>query len=84
MGCGASTKIIMNMMSGTIMAMLSEAMSLAEKAGLDQYTMLEIVNNSQMASSLIRVKGDAILQVRTLCFCFNNSENPFPDELTFI
>jgi len=45
------------------MASLAEGFSLAEKAGLDQYMLLEILNLSPVACPMVDAKGSAILEV---------------------
>ena len=51
------------MLLGTFMASLAEGFSLAEKAGLDQYMLLEILNLSPIACPMVDTKGSAILEV---------------------
>ena len=63
LGSGADTKLIVNMLVGTFMSSLAEGLSLAEKAGLDQYTLLEVLNMTDIACPLVRTKGSAILEV---------------------
>nr|CAB3249652.1 glyoxylate/succinic semialdehyde reductase 1 [Phallusia mammillata] len=62
LGCGANTKLIVNMLTGTFMASLAEGLSLAEKAGLDQYTLLDVLNLSAISCPLVQTKGSAILE----------------------
>lgn len=62
LGSGADTKLIVNMLVGTFMTSLAEGLSLAEKAGLDQYTLLEVLNMTDIACPLVRTKGSAILE----------------------
>jgi len=62
LGSGADTKLIVNMLVGTFMTSLSEGLSLAEKSGLDQYTLLEVLNMTDIACPLVRSKGSAILE----------------------
>jgi len=56
------------MLTGTFMASLAEGLSLAEKAGLDQYTLLDVLNLSPIACPLVQTKGSAILEVIVCCF----------------
>ncbi|XP_078496004.1 uncharacterized protein LOC100180692 isoform X2 [Ciona intestinalis] len=62
LGTGANTKLIVNMLMGTFMASLSEGLSLAEKAGLDQYTLLDVLNMSSISCPFVKSKGTAILE----------------------
>uniref|UniRef100_H2YMD2 Cytokine-like nuclear factor N-PAC n=1 Tax=Ciona savignyi TaxID=51511 RepID=H2YMD2_CIOSA len=62
LGSGSNTKLIVNMLMGTFMASLSEGLSLAEKAGLDQYTLLDVLSMSSIACPLVKSKGAAILE----------------------
>nr|XP_039255840.1 glyoxylate/succinic semialdehyde reductase 1-like isoform X1 [Styela clava] len=62
LGNGAKNKIIMSMMMGSFMASISESLSLAEKAGLDQYTLLEILNMGALSCPLVKSKGAAVLE----------------------
>lgn len=63
LGNGAKSKLVINMMEGSFMASLAEGLSLAEKAGLDQYMLLEILNLGALACPLVSTKGAAILEV---------------------
>ena len=49
------------------MAVLNETLSLAEKAGLDQYTLLEVLSLSDVACPLMKAKGQAVLKVSFHC-----------------
>jgi 3-hydroxyisobutyrate dehydrogenase-like beta-hydroxyacid dehydrogenase len=60
-GNGVKMKLVVNMMMGTVMAGLAEAMSLAEKIGLDQDELLQVLDLSSLASPIIRSKGNAIM-----------------------
>ncbi|CAK8686389.1 unnamed protein product [Clavelina lepadiformis] len=63
LGSGGNTKLIVNMLMGSFMASLAEGLSLAEKAGVDQYTLLDVLNLSDIACPLVKTKGAAILEV---------------------
>lgn len=63
LGNAAKNKLIMNMMLGTFTASLSESLALAEKAGLDQYILLEILNLSGLSCNVVKNKGEAIMEV---------------------
>lgn len=56
-------KLVVNMMMGSFMASISEGFSLAEQAGVDQYTLLDILESSALACPLVKSKGSAILEV---------------------
>lgn len=56
----------MNMMLGTFTASLAESLTLAEKAGLDQYILLEILNLSGLSCDVVKSKGEAIMEVSHL------------------
>ncbi|XP_072040841.1 uncharacterized protein [Amphiura filiformis] len=60
-GNGARMKLINNMITGSMMCCFGEGMSLAEKAGLNQSNLLDILNLSMLSSPLIAGKGRAIL-----------------------
>ncbi|XP_076810641.1 uncharacterized protein LOC143453254 isoform X2 [Clavelina lepadiformis] len=62
LGSGGNTKLIVNMLMGSFMASLAEGLSLAEKAGVDQYTLLDVLNLSDIACPLVKTKGAAILE----------------------
>lgn len=60
-GNGARIKLVLNLICGNIMCGLAEGMALAEKAGLNQGTLLEVLNLGSMASPLVCGKGNAII-----------------------
>lgn len=49
--------LVINLVMGATLAGLSEAMALAERAGLQQKDVLEVLDLSSMASNLIIEKG---------------------------
>jgi 3-hydroxyisobutyrate dehydrogenase-like beta-hydroxyacid dehydrogenase len=49
-------KLVLNTMVGATSALLAEALAIGRSGGLDMATMLEVVNNSAVASPLIRYK----------------------------
>ncbi|XP_033646289.1 glyoxylate/succinic semialdehyde reductase 1-like [Asterias rubens] len=60
-GNGSKMKIIINMITGCIMSGFAEGMALAERAGLSQDTLLDVLNLGAISSPLISGKGKAIL-----------------------
>jgi 3-hydroxyisobutyrate dehydrogenase len=55
-GAGATIKLINNMLSGTMSAALAETIAVAEAAGLDAATTLEILGEGAAGSRLVRTK----------------------------
>jgi 3-hydroxyisobutyrate dehydrogenase-like beta-hydroxyacid dehydrogenase len=53
-------KLVLNTMVGATSALLAEALAIGRSGGLDMATMLEVVNNSAVASPLIRYKTQMI------------------------
>lgn len=49
--------VVINMIMGTMIAGLAEGMALAEKCGVNQHDVLEILEMGSMNCSLIRQKG---------------------------
>jgi 3-hydroxyisobutyrate dehydrogenase-like beta-hydroxyacid dehydrogenase len=49
-------KLVLNAMAGATSALVAEALAIGRSGGLDMATMLEVVNNSAVASPLIRYK----------------------------
>ncbi|XP_071846382.1 cytokine-like nuclear factor N-PAC isoform X2 [Apostichopus japonicus] len=60
-GNGARIKLVLNLIGGNIMCGLAEGMALAEKAGLSQSVLLEVLNLGSLASPLVCGKGNAII-----------------------
>eukprot|EP00270_Netrium_digitus_P011463 TRINITY_DN3652_c0_g1_i2.p1 TRINITY_DN3652_c0_g1~~TRINITY_DN3652_c0_g1_i2.p1 ORF type:complete len:382 (+),score=103.88 TRINITY_DN3652_c0_g1_i2:80-1225(+) len=60
-GNGANMKLVVNMIMGTMVTGLAEGMALSEKAGLDQQTLLDVLDLGAMACPLFRLKGPAML-----------------------
>jgi len=55
-GSGATVKLISNMLSGTLSAALAESIAVAEAAGLDAQTTLEVLCEGATGSRLVRSK----------------------------
>jgi 3-hydroxyisobutyrate dehydrogenase-like beta-hydroxyacid dehydrogenase len=53
-------KLVLNAMVGATSALVAEALAIGRSAGMDMATMLEVVNNSAVASPLIRYKTQMI------------------------
>lgn len=53
-------KLVLNIMVGLTAAMVAEALSFGQKGGLDWQQMIDIVNNSVVASPLINYKAQAL------------------------
>lgn len=50
-------KLVVNMLMGTFVAGLAESLALADKVGLDQDALLQILDLSVMSCPLVRSKG---------------------------
>jgi 3-hydroxyisobutyrate dehydrogenase len=61
-GQGAAAKVVNQLLCGVHIAAAAEAMALAERAGLDARTMLEIVQGSAAGSWMLRDRGPRMLQ----------------------
>ena len=59
---GLAMKLASNVMLGPVMLGIVESMIFAKRAGLDLATFGELLKNSQMASPILKVKVDKILQ----------------------
>jgi glyoxylate/succinic semialdehyde reductase len=55
-------KLVVNMLNGSMMAALAEAMALAEKSGLSQADLLEVLSLGAMANPMFAVKGPAVVE----------------------
>jgi 3-hydroxyisobutyrate dehydrogenase-like beta-hydroxyacid dehydrogenase len=54
-------KLVLNAMVGATSALVAEALSIGRAGGIEMATMLEVVNNSAVASPLIRYKTQTII-----------------------
>ena len=59
-GTATKMKLVMTCMMGTVLAGLSESLALAEKVGLDQEDVMQIMQLSPIACSYIRTKGNGM------------------------
>ena len=64
-GNGSKMKIIINMITGCIMSGFAEGMALAERAGLSQDTLLDVLNLGAISSPLISGKGKGIASLNS-------------------
>lgn len=62
LGRGAQMKLIVNMMMGGMMAIFSEGLALAGKAGLAGSDLLEVVDAGAMANPMFKLKGPQMMQ----------------------
>ncbi|XP_030836527.1 putative oxidoreductase GLYR1 isoform X2 [Strongylocentrotus purpuratus] len=60
-GNAARMKLVINMIIGGVMCCFAEGMALADKSGLSQSVLLDILNLGSIANPLISGKGKAIL-----------------------
>lgn len=60
-GNGAKMKLVVNMVMGSMMKALSEGLSLAGSSGLNQQTLLDIMDLGAMANPMFRQKGPAMI-----------------------
>ena len=54
-------KLVLNAMVGATSALLAEALAIGQSGGMDMATMLDVVNNSAVASPLIRYKTQMMI-----------------------
>lgn len=55
-GAGATLKLLNNMLSGTVNAAIAEAMTVAEAAGIDRATTLEVLGEGAAGCRLVKTK----------------------------
>ena len=65
-GAGALTKIIVNLVLGINRMALAEGLSLAKKAQVDQYRMLEVLKKSAAYSKAMDQKGTIMIEKKFL------------------
>jgi glyoxylate/succinic semialdehyde reductase len=61
-GNGAKMKLVVNMVMGSMMAAFSEGLCLADNAGLDAATLLNVLDNGAIANPMFRLKGPALIK----------------------
>ncbi|GIL82520.1 hypothetical protein Vretimale_11943 [Volvox reticuliferus] len=60
-GAAARMKLVVNMVMGAMMGAFCEGMALADKAGLEQSALLEILSLGAMANPMFALKGPSIM-----------------------
>lgn len=61
-GNGAKMKLVVNMVMGSMMKALSEGLSLAGSSGLNQQTLLDVMDLGAIGNPMFRQKGPAMIQ----------------------
>ncbi|PNH10975.1 putative oxidoreductase GLYR1 [Tetrabaena socialis] len=61
-GAAARMKLVVNMVMGSMMGAFCEGMALADKSGLEQTALLEILGLGAMANPMFAMKGPGIMQ----------------------
>ena len=65
-GSGASTKLLVNLVLGLNRMALAEGLSLAKRAGIDQYRILEVLKKSAAYSKAMDQKGIIMIEKKFL------------------
>ncbi|OVA06283.1 6-phosphogluconate dehydrogenase [Macleaya cordata] len=61
-GNGAKMKLVVNMIMGSMMNAFSEGLVLADRSGLSQQTLLDVLDLGGIANPMFRQKGPAMIQ----------------------
>ncbi|KAF9606090.1 hypothetical protein IFM89_023113 [Coptis chinensis] len=61
-GNGAKMKLVVNMIMGSMMNAFSEGLVLADKSGLSQQTLLDVLDLGGMANPMFKMKGPGMIQ----------------------
>lgn len=61
-GNGAKMKLVVNMIMGSMMNAFSEGLALADKSGLSQATLLDVLELGAIANPMFKLKGPAMIQ----------------------
>lgn len=61
-GNGAKMKLVVNMIMGSMMNAFSEGLALADKNGLSQTTLLDVLELGAIANPMFKLKGPAMIQ----------------------
>ncbi|XP_010277859.1 PREDICTED: glyoxylate/succinic semialdehyde reductase 1 [Nelumbo nucifera] len=61
-GNGAKMKLVVNMIMGSMMNAFSEGLVLADRSGLDQQTLLDVLDLGAIANPMFKLKGPAMVQ----------------------
>lgn len=69
-GNAAKMMLIVNMVQGSFMATIAEGLTLAQVTGQSQQTLLDILNQGQLASIFLDQKCQSTLPLDSLAFYF--------------
>ncbi|KAJ4956516.1 hypothetical protein NE237_013299 [Protea cynaroides] len=61
-GNGAKMKLVVNMIMGSMMNAFSEGLVLADRSGLSQQTLLDVLELGAIATPMFKMKGPAMIQ----------------------
>lgn len=61
-GNGAKYKLVVNMIMGSMMNAFSEGLVLADKSGLSQQTLLDVLDLGAIANSMFKMKGSSMIK----------------------
>ncbi|CAH9073450.1 unnamed protein product [Cuscuta europaea] len=61
-GNGAKMKLVVNMIMGSMMTTFAEGLVLADKSGLDQQTLLDVLDVGPIANPLFKMKGPSMIK----------------------
>lgn len=61
-GNGAKMKLVVNMIMGSMMNAFSEGLELTERSGLDNHTLLDVLDLGAMANPMFKMKGPSMLK----------------------
>jgi len=61
-GGGAKMKLVVNMIMGSMMAAFSEGLAVADKAGLSQQTLLEVLELGATGNPMFKLKGPSMIE----------------------
>ncbi|KAJ6846882.1 glyoxylate/succinic semialdehyde reductase 1 [Iris pallida] len=61
-GNGAKMKLVVNMIMGSMMNALSEGLTLADKSGLSEDTLLDVLDLGAIANPMFRMKGPSMIK----------------------
>lgn len=61
-GNGAKMKLVVNMIMGSMMNALSEGLCLSDRSGLNEQTLLDVLELAAIANPMFKMKGPAMIQ----------------------
>lgn len=61
-GNGAKMKLVVNMIMGSMMNVFSEGLVLADKSGLEQQTLLDVLDLGAVANPMFKMKGPSMIK----------------------